>query len=174
MSKRVFLGVPVEPNLASEIEKWMRKKFRAPNVRFISANNMHLTLVAPWYEDDIDSVIAKLKGSYFKKFTIKLDNVSFGPDPKHPRLIWSSGEAPIIMLDLKQSLEVRLDKRPEKRQYLLHLTIARFNQQSFINFKVKDIDEKVGWKFEVDSFCLYESKLKPTGAEYSVLSTFSC
>src|SRR4030042_3981812 len=174
MKKRVFIGIKVGSELASEVISWQERYKGKFNVRWISKDNLHITLTPPWYEENIEGIIDKLAKMSFRlpSFGISFQKVAFGSQQRAPRLIWAEGLTPNEMFELKNLIEKTLNIKPEKRELKLHLTIARFRESYFKLFTVKKIENKISWKMKVNSFCLFESKLFPTGAEYSVLKEF--
>lgn len=176
MPKRIFIAIKIQPQLYPVITRWRKSYFGKLPVRWIKEKNLHITLVPPWYEpeDKIDNLTNKVEEGLrgFEPFKVLFERVCFGPDEKRPRLIWAEGEASEEILALKRKVEEILHKTPEKRDFKLHLTLARFGSEEFKKFSVKTLDDRVFWEQKVDSFCLFESKLSPEGAEYEVLGTF--
>lgn len=167
----MFVGIPIEEKLAKQILNWVDIKLEGFPIRKISKDNLHVTLIPPWYEENINKVIEKLELPKIKAFHFQFDSVSFGPNPRNPRLVWATGEFPQEISELTKILSKSLQKIPERRDYLLHLTIARFKPRDFGRFKIKNLDEKVMWRQKVDRICLYESKLQRGGAVYTNLKT---
>lgn len=171
--KRVFLAIKISDGLGKEIELW-QKKFKHLSVRWITKKNLHITLVPPWYEQDIEAVQKLLRNAnaQINPFWVSFTKVRFGPNSRPPRLIWAEGKTPTQIVALKTSLEKVLGKIPQRKEYLLHLTLARFKQKDFYNFSQKTINEKVNWKQEVKFFSLMESHLSRQGAEYEIIENF--
>jgi 2'-5' RNA ligase len=169
MKKRVFVGIPINRKLAGKILIWTRKYLNNENIRVISPENLHITLVPPWYENDTLSVIKKLKSINLSEFTIHLTDIEYGPSNRNPRLIWAKGKSPRKLLNILNELQNSFNYKKTQREHVLHLTIARFNKNDFPKFKQKKIDKRVNWRQSVNSMCLYESKLSPKGARYSIL-----
>lgn len=170
MQKRVFVSIPISSALQNGISTW-REKYRDLPVRWLSGKNLHITLIPPWYEQDPDAVIQKLKITTIgcAPFDIEFKEVTYGPDPRVPRLIWAEGQAPQDIHRLKAQIEKILGRLPEKRQFKLHLTLARFRPENFAKFPEKNLNETVSWQEKIDSFTLMESHLSPAGADYVIL-----
>lgn len=179
--RRVFVAIGISSQLKEEIAYW-QKKWNHLSVRWIKPENMHVTLIPPWYTTEVDKVIEDLKSvnqnrkrfwtsqnDAIKPFTITFREVTFGPNPKRPRLIWASGDVPSEILILKSKLGKILQRKSEKRPFLTHLTIARFKEKDFIKFPIKNLHSKVFWKEKIHSFLLMESHLRRSGAEYETL-----
>lgn len=174
--------MPLSERLQGEIESWRAKYGHLP-VRWLVGKNLHITLVPPWYEEDIQGVIDKLNraGEGFAPFDVLFEKVEFGPDPRQPRLIWAEGEAPKELIELRQRVEDALMQEPaallggprrEKRPFRLHLTLARFRPETFSSFPVKKLEEEISWRDRVNSFVLMEAHLSREGADYEILEEF--
>lgn len=171
MSKRVFVGIPASKELKLKIRKWTDKNLKELKVRIIPSKNLHITLIPPWNEENIDDVSRKLEEvkKNFIPFEIGFEKIFFGPSKKRPRLIWLEGKPNKKLFILKKELEKILDKKSEKRPSLPHITIARFKPRDFRQFPIKQLDEEINWRYRVVSFCLYKSKTLPSGAVYKIL-----
>jgi 2'-5' RNA ligase len=125
-----------------------------------------------------------------KPFDINFTNISFGPTKKEPRLIWASGEAPPQLIRLKQELEEALNQPSEKREFLLHLTVARFRPekrslrlnvaasgnrgvQPQVSMHLTDLNETIAWPETVSEYQLMRSDLHPDGARYTILQSYA-
>lgn len=177
MKRRVFVAIGVSYQLQEQITAWQEKLNHLP-VRWIKPENLHVTLIPPWYTTEVDEVISSLESinKIIEPFTITFREVTFGPNPIRPRLIWVSADTPSEIIVLKSKLEEVLPRqtwlaqKSEKREFLTHLTIARFKEKYFFKFPIKDIHDKVFWEERVSSFLLMESHLAKMGAEYERLA----
>ncbi len=167
MKKRVFLACLLSLSLQEKIEAWQKKYGDLP-VRWIAKKNLHLTLIPPWYEANLEGLITRIQKEplSINPFALKIEQVEFGPNPKKPRLIWTKGETPQELVKVKRTLELKLNKTPEKRKFSPHITLARFSLEQWKAFNSKKLNEKVAWREKINSFCLMESVLKKTGADY--------
>lgn len=174
--RRLFVAVPISKRLQDEIVEWEQQWQKLP-VRWLAGKNLHITLVPPWYEKDVENVKRQLTRASLvtrrSTCVMKFDRVTYGPDPRHPRLIWAQGQAPQALVQLKERIEAALQVKPERRAFRLHLTIARFRPETFSSFSTKTLNEKVIWRDTVLSFVLMESHLSRGGADYEVLATIS-
>ena len=180
MRRRIFVALPISKDSQNKIEEWGRDYQNLP-VRWIKGKNLHVTLIPPWYTAKVHEVIDRLKSlnNVIEPFTITFQEVAFGPNSKRPRLIWASGDSPSKIITLKSKLEECLGRKKEKREFMSHLTIARFKKEDFAKFLIKNLPrtmsvrglhDKVFWQEKVSSFLLMESHLKRGGAEYEKLA----
>lgn len=171
--KRIFIAVAISKEPQDKILKWTKKYKKLP-VRWLAGKNLHITLIPPWYTDNVETVIKKLKKVSCPPFDIEFSNVSYGPDPKRPRLIWAEGTASENIVCLKDKLEKMFPEyKNTYKEWLMHMTIARFDPGTFSSFSVKKLDEKVSWQDKIKSFVLMESHLSREGADYEVLEKFN-
>jgi 2'-5' RNA ligase len=183
MKHRVFVALPVPSPLKKEIFKWQREHSDMP-VRFLKNGTLHITIVPPWYTDNI-MAIRKLLGSMEKPKTVSLTftKIAFGPTEKNPRLIWATGLKSRRLQEAQRKFEYVLSLTPEKRPLLPHITIARLastkrlresRRAHFNHLKNPSSFQKskIHWKCTIKTFCLMESHLMRTGAEYHILHTY--
>jgi 2'-5' RNA ligase len=166
VKRRIFVAVALSQALQEQIIAW-QERHHLP-VRWIKGKNLHITLVPPWYEEDLERVKESLgKLCKHTPFSIALNTVEFGP-PRQPRLIWATGDTTKEMLELKEHVEAALGIHSDQK-FKLHVTIARFRPEDFRKMPVKKLGEKVDWKEQINSIVLMESHLTSAGADYEVL-----
>lgn len=163
--------------LQREIIEW-EKQFSDLPVRWLVGKNLHITLVPPWYEENLEKIEKLLKQVKSSgSIDLKFERVTFGPDPRRPRLIWAEGEVPPKLLALQQKLQEILEKEPEngfdrlttKRPLTLHLTLARFRPESFSSFEIQELKERIDWREEASRVALFNSMLSREGANYQII-----
>ncbi|MBN1929051.1 MAG: RNA 2',3'-cyclic phosphodiesterase [Chlorobiaceae bacterium] len=173
--RRVFVGLPAGRELAGAAMEF-RQAHAGLKVRWVKPEHLHLTLVPPWHCLDVDAVCQALRDEAARQapFEVVFERVSFGPDPRRPRLIWATGKAPAGMPEFARGLLTATGAPGEPRKaFLLHLTIARFNSRDLKAMETRKLREPVEWPATLDTLCLYESILKPGGAEYRELCRFT-
>lgn len=178
--QRIFVGVFASPALQKEVAVWV-KKFKNVQtkttslIRWLPPENLHLTLVPPWYveKEEIKKLADQLsKGLMSKPFSLNFKTVSFGPKPRSPRLIWVAAEASEEFAQMQKEFLSLVGQKAEKRELKIHLTIGRFRPESFNSFHLKQLNEAVDWRETVQEVTLAHSKLLPTGARYSPIFRF--
>jgi len=173
MAKRIFIALPLSEYLKQLVVQWQQDHTYLP-VRWISPKNLHITLLPPWPENDVDKVIDKLNSASIRMpaFPIIFEHISFGPNPKMPRLIWASGPTPPELNKLKQQIEATLDLPADSRLLKLHFTLARFKTENYHKFRNKYLNEIIAWQDRVNSFALLQSHLTSEGSEYEAIEQF--
>lgn len=173
MARRVFVALPISKGVQDAVYAW-RKQYRNLPVRWITPKNLHVTVVPPWEEDNIDAVLDVLRMAEGAAGQLALDFtlVRYGPTLKEPRLIWAEGEAPDQLFAAKHHIERALTRNPGEKPYRLHMTVARFDPARFPKFSVQDMKDTVSWTEEAKTFVLMESRQTPSGSDYTVLGEF--
>lgn len=168
--RRLFVGIPASGELRRSVLEW-HGEFHFLPVRRTPQENLHITLVPPFYESDYRKIAEKLKiaAGAARGFVFRFGQVVYGPDPKVPRLIWAEGETPEELAALRRAIFTGLGLRPDRRPFALHMTIARFPPENFEDFPIKDLRDKVSWLEQVKKFALFESVLAPDGTHYEIL-----
>ncbi len=183
MKKRIFIAInlpeDIKNRIGAEIEK-IRCKF-TNDIRFIGRNNWHITVSFLGWQND-ESMLPILKGmketiTDFSQFKIEINDISYGPKNKPPRMIWLNCGANTSknLSGLKDFLESKLiDEglifKQEHRQMSAHITLARF--QAADAGDLPDIKTNLNLNFQVKTLNLMESHLARAGAEYEILQSF--
>jgi 2'-5' RNA ligase len=172
--KRLFIALPVVGQLGQEAKNWQDNHFGWP-VRWLANEDLHITVISPWLEDDLDLLISKLDkfvSTPRDSVTLNFEKVVWGPNRISPRLIWAEGKSPVALLELKNRLEQAL-ARPDHRFYRLHLTRARFKLEDFGPAGLPQLADLVDWNQEIKSFSLFESEIGPDGPKYRKIKDFN-
>lgn len=171
MTKRLFIAIKASNALQNNVSQWRKKYQNFLPVRWIQIRNLHLTLVPPWSEKNLEGVRSCLRSLDINlaPFTVQFIKVSLGPTSKRPRLVWAIGKESNELVYLKKLLEKAFGKKTDERPFRPHMSLARFKPKDFSKFRTKRINEDIFWEQKVDSFALFESFLLNRGSEYEVL-----
>jgi 2'-5' RNA ligase len=105
--------------------------------------------------------------------------LGFFPNERHPRVLWAGVEAGPELAALAAGVEAALEPLAfarEERTFSPHLTLARFHSPRKLEALRAAIEQAGPLEFgavTAQEFHLYQSVLKPGGAEYTRLATFS-
>jgi 2'-5' RNA ligase len=151
--------------------------------RWVRPEGMHVTLkfigdVPVEKLDPIRAALANIQSG--APVEIHFRGVGFFPSEHRPRVVWCGIEAsenlPTLAADIERAL-VPLGIAPEKRKFTPHLTLARFGSSPHGLGKLVERAEELNSldlrMARETEFHLYESMLKPSGAEYKKLATFA-
>jgi 2'-5' RNA ligase len=176
----VALEIPsaVRENLAALLAS-LRAITKEP--RWVRAENLHVTLkfLGEVAEEKLEAARAALSGIRSDQaVTLEFRGLGFFPNEKHPRVFWAGVEASANLKTLAGDLEGAMEKLGfprEKREFSPHLTLARFERPRLSEALRKAITESAKREFgsvRTGEFHLIQSKLKPSGAEYTTVTTF--
>src|SRR6266851_5912724 len=179
---RLFVALEI-PSAVRENLAALLNSLRAvsPQKRWVRPENLHVTLkfigeVAEAKLAGIRSALAGVRSEQPAKLDFCV--LGFFPNEKHPRVFWAGIEASpnlnILAADIDKATE-KLGIPVEKRPFSPHLTLARFEPPPLPEKLRAAIRENAARDFgslRTSQFHLIESKLKPTGAEYTTVESF--
>lgn len=168
---RLFIGFAFSQPFRDEILNWQRNYLAWP-VNWLEPANWHLTVVAPWEDDNLEEakeIFAELKGR-FKPLPVSFNRVCFGPNAFSPRLIWATGQIDPAVEDIKKAALSALGLDEDRRPFIAHVTLARFRPETFPTLPARELNEAVSWETVLNTLVLFESHLGPAGAEYERLA----
>lgn len=171
---RIFVAINLPQALKKELLEY-RKKWPEIPARWAKENNIHITLNFLGYvaDEELQGILKAVKDVSVRhsSFYVKLNKICFGP---LKRMIWVKIEKSDELAGLKNDLDKALDNY-ENRGFNPHITLARIRMWDFKKMDQEDIpqiDEDISLEFEVKSIEIMESRLKRSGAEYTILQSF--
>lgn len=152
-----------------------------PKIRWTPVENLHVTLkfigsVVPEKLAGIRTALEHVRSE--RPVELRFRGIGWFPDGNRPRVIWAgvAGSRNITRLagDLDGAL-TKLGVPGQDRAFTPHLTLARC-EPGAISAPLRDAIEKQSLQefgtWLTNEFHLIESKLKPSGAEYTTLQSF--
>jgi len=149
--------------------------------RWVRPENLHVTLkfIGEWQPDKLEALRSALDAVRLDQpVTLDFRGLGFFPNEKRARVFWAGIEASPNLITLASEIEHATEKLGaprEQRAFSAHLTLARFEPPGLPEKLRGAIQENVAREFgslHTNRFNLIESKLKPSGAEYTTLQTF--
>ncbi|MCH7828506.1 RNA 2',3'-cyclic phosphodiesterase [Patescibacteria group bacterium] len=176
MLHRIFLAINLPEKTRKELLGYKEKWLKLP-ARWITPENLHVTLVFLGNTSDKELLevqrIAREIAAKHKQFSFFLQKIAYGPSEKQPRMIWTKGTMSKELLSLQKDLAGALGYQ-EERPFSLHITLARLNEWEFRMIEPEErpeVNEEISLKIPVSSLQVMESRLKRTGAQYSVIES---
>lgn len=189
---RAFIAIELPEEIRQkldEIEKQIQMRAgesARKAVRWVSANNMHLTLkflgeVSAGNLQTLSGMVQN-EAARHAAFDFRIAGLGAFPNIRRPRVIWVGAEAHARLTALQRAIESgasSLGYPAEERPYSPHLTLGRISQNARpdeIAHVARALQEaKVGELGTVRVRCvnLFRSDLRPSGAVYTVLREFS-
>lgn len=153
--------------------KWQQHNQALP-LRWTDRDSLHVTLVPPWYEQDIGSVIEalmQLQGQV-PEIKIQFSKIFFGPRPAQPRLLWAEGKATAQLYNLKEQFQEAVQQEGN-RKLRPHITLGRCTKPLEPELDYQNFQDDVFWNSVVNSVVLYESVRTEDGSQYDRLLEIS-
>jgi 2'-5' RNA ligase len=176
----VALEIPaaVRDNLATLIKELRNAELK---VRWVRAENLHVTLkfLGETPFEKLEEIRNALSAVHSEQ-PVELDfrGLGFFPNERHPRVLWAGMDASPDVQSLAASMDQALEKLGfprEDRAFTPHLTLARFSTPRItekLRAAIQQNMARESGRVKTNEFHLIESKLKPSGAEYTRLASF--
>ncbi len=181
---RCFFAIELPFELKERIAAFLSElKKHASGVKWVKSDALHITLkfMGNQPPEQVDKLVTTLLSNPLSVdgFGIRVEGFGAFPNKRRPRVFWLGVESlprtPLYSLfeQLEQQLEP-LGFERENRRFSPHLTLGRVKTPA-------DFDRLWNWaegnpfrtfQFEVESFVLMQSILKPSGAEYKLLQKY--
>jgi 2'-5' RNA ligase len=179
---RLFVALDLPDGVRSALAGLIAKlKPKSSGARWVNAENLHVTLKFIGHvEIDRLRPIQEALGTIHSSQVIDLQlrGIGFFPNERHPRVVWCGVAASPNLVALAADIEHALEPlgiESEGRPFTPHLTLARFKTEVGVSDLVRAANEMKSYDFgethEVN-FHLYESLLKPFGAQYNRLASY--
>lgn len=181
----VALEIPaaVRENLATLVKELSALSSQVPGKRphWVRPENLHVTLkfigeVANAKLEGIRGALSEVRSSAPVEMDFR--GLGFFPNDKHPRVLWAGLNASTNLAALVANIDRALETQGialEQRAFAPHLTLARFEPPGMHEKLRAAIQKSAELEFgscQASEFRLIESKLKPSGAEYTALASF--
>ncbi len=184
---RLFIAIDIDgqiKNALSNLQKQLQKQIdiRKNDVKWVNPENTHLTLkfLGEVKDDKVAGLcnIVKDVAKQFRNFDFDIEQLGcFGG--QSARVLWvGTGTGGDDLCELAKELEKQLARAGwpgENREFAGHLTICRVKNAK-AGFELANIcDDYKEFKagtVTVDSIKIYQSRLTPAGAIYTVVGNF--
>jgi RNA 2',3'-cyclic 3'-phosphodiesterase len=180
---RLFVALKIPSAVREELNALI-KAFRtvSPQTRWVRSENLHVTLkfIGEVPEEKLAGMRVALAG-------IRLDHpcaldfrgLGFFQNEKQARVLWAGIAASPNLKTLAADIELAMESLGiprDQRPFSPHLTLSRFESPRLAEKLRAAIQENAARDFgslRTSKFHLIESKLKPSGAEYTTLESFA-
>lgn len=184
---RAFIAIDIAPEILDQIKRIsadLNRKMNNHAVRWVSAENIHLTLkfLGDVSVNNIELLTdaLRLESANHQHFSISVGGIGAFPAVRRPRVLWIGVEGPEALLNLQRNIEVqmaRLGYEKDQRPFSPHLTLGRVSRSARPDEirVVSQVLEAYQLGFigitPVNEFHLYRSDLHPEGAVYTRILT---
>jgi len=177
--KRLFVAIGLPPEVQKKLSDFQYKmKSFAADAKWVRVEGIHLTLkfMGNVQEERIAAIISALRAISEPAFSVRIGGCGFFPNLKRPNVFWAGVDSPGA-IPLQQRIDLSMTEfgfQKEKRPFHPHLTLARFPNSQSPPALIREAEKRkeiMLCEFAAAHFSLYESMLKPQGAQYQILET---
>jgi len=181
---RCFIAIPLPEDIHKELSKIQSQlKETEADVKWVETGNIHLTLkfLGEVDQTKIKTIFQQLKEliSKYTRFETCMGKPGTFPTLLNPRVIWIDlNKNEDTINDLQKKIEEILQPfgfEKETRSFHPHLTLGRVRSKKNIQKlteTIKSFSSPQSRPFTIDKIVLFQSILKPQGAEYTALDEF--
>ena len=179
---RLFIAIEVPSDVRDALAAVVKELQKtAPKAKWVRPENLHVTLkflgsTAEEKRNHIEDTLRAIRSP--QPVSLKFRGLGFFPNQKRPRVLWAGMESSANLRALAEDIDRSMHGLGfplEERRFTPHLTLARFDPGGLppnLASAVKQHTSRgFGWH-TAREFHLIESRLKPTGAEYTTLQSF--
>lgn len=181
---RLFLALTIDPGIRASLEQAVdRLRGSRAAVRWVKPDAIHQTIKflgetpEERLEDLVDSLSSVCGGML--PFQIAVAGLGVFPDLRRPRVVWAGVQEPsgtLMRLWRETEKSTRTLGWPgEKKGFKPHITLGRVKGAiniSRLSEAIKSLENLHWGDQDVDGMALYQSRLKPGGAEYEIIHFF--
>jgi len=180
---RTFIALDLDKPLKETLEGLIsRLRHRGGDIRWVKPEGMHLTI--KFLGEIGEETVAKLKSSLgvvagrHKPFRLTFQGTGTFPPGSKARVLWVGVEDNSALKALQEDLETeteRLGFPREERRFHPHLTLGRVKASLGLQTLLQEFKQEANTSFgqtEVSRLTFFQSTLRPTGAEYSILGEY--
>lgn len=179
---RLFVAIDI-PDATREALAKLSRQFRklCPGARWVRIEGAHVTLkfIGETPPDRADQISAALHAARAPgAIELRFVGLGFFPNSRRPRVLWAGVGADTVLWSLAASVETQLEALGiprESREFSPHITVARFDSPKGLDTlraAVEKLDATEFGHAPAREFHLYQSVLKPGGAEYTRLASY--
>lgn len=179
---RLFVALQIPPAVRKNLAEFLEElRALSSQPRWVRAENLHVTLkfIGELQPEKLDAIRAALSAVHSDRLvTLDFRGLGFFPNEKRPRVFWAGIEVSANLAQLASDIDRATEELGiprEQRPFSPHLTLARFEPLGLPEALRSAIQKNAKREFgsvAAKEFHLIESKLKPSGAEYTTLETF--
>jgi RNA 2',3'-cyclic 3'-phosphodiesterase len=185
---RLFVALEI-PSVVKDKFAELMKELRASEppsstrkARWVRSENLHVTVkfIGEAASAKLEAVRAALSAVHSgRPVALSFRGLGFFPNENRARVLWAGMEASPNLASLAGDVDQalgRLGFALESRSFAPHLTLARFDPPGISRELRAAVEGNMTREFgllRTGEFHLIESKLKPSGAEYTTLQTFA-
>jgi 2'-5' RNA ligase len=179
MTNRLFVALDIPESALNELIELRDKLYGTPNkVRWESKEKLHITLkfLGDVGENVSELILRRFEDIEFPKISSSFSKFGFFKKNGLLKILFAGIDDNMKIEEFHKIINdecALLGFNKEDRKFKPHLTLLRIKENEDLNrlvvFNKKIIDNI---NFEINSFSVIKSELKPGGSEYSILKEF--
>ncbi len=184
---RLFIAIPLHlAGIKSDLIPRFQKALPRESISWSKPENLHQTLIflgetpenlIPQIMDIMDAVAYD-----FDPFMLTVEDTGIFGSSYDPKVIWAGVQPVALLTEIHNALSNALQEvgyKPDRQNFVPHLTVGRVRKKPDKKRLQTIMEKTAGVTFytqNVDELVLFESKLAPQGAEYTIkgVSTLGC
>lgn len=174
-SIRLFVAATLPPALQEALQQQLQP-YQHPAIRFIPAQNLHLTL---YFIGNVPAAqLASIKqtirqaAQQHRPFILEMAQAGPGPKRKFPRLVWARFAPHEAFEKLSRNLAQALAPEPQQQKSIPHITLARFRKGDPAPRDLPLVIPEEPLRLAVEAIALWQSELASPHPVYTVLETY--
>ncbi len=179
---RLFVALDLSGEIRANVARLIeRLRPAGREMKWVNPDSMHLTLKFLGHQpetklEEISTALAVVPVS--GPVSLDFRGLGFFPNERRPRVFWVGVEAPEALARLAQAIEQALAPlgiAAENRPFSPHLTLARLKEPRPMPRLIEELarlDTRAFGQMTATEFVLFESRLRPAGAQYTPLRMF--
>ena len=183
LQMRVFAGCPVPGQVATELAAWASERFSHPHLRFVSPENMHVTLFFFGSIDEpaVDQLTELTERVEWRPIAVTSRDIALfrqgalvlrlsTPDEVLHWLTYEKNNAETALGSMDRfcaELEKARGRGQSTRQLQLHVTFGRLKGRH----RLRVPEQAPSLSFELSELVLYESTLTARGSVYRAITS---
>lgn len=178
-----FVAIELTPAMRQPLIRLLQQLPRSREVRWCTEHQLHITLkfLGDVPDEQIPAICEALRetAAATAPYTIRLTQLGCFPSPHSPRVLWcgvdDAAAATAAWVQRADPLLAALGFEPEQRAFTPHITLGRSRSREGAGVLRRVLSECTplpAVEMMVESLVLFESRLRPSGAEYHAVATF--
>lgn len=168
---RIFIACSIER--FSDIQDLYSYLKEFKNIRTVNTPELHLTFrfFGELSEEETSRLLAEFRELILKKFILRISGLGCFPEVRKARILYMNVDAvEEILLDYDLISRINVGKRPEKRAFVPHITVARSKWPNNLENVVKRFGS-IHLEKAIDHMSVYQSILTASGPVYKIMES---
>lgn len=179
--KRLFIAIKVPENpLIVGLSDNLKTCLAKDKINWVKTSNLHLTFkfLGNTSVSKIPEILSAIEETtkLYEKFTASIDEIGIFGSKYNPKVMWVKANPEKRFNQIFETLSQHLSQigiSKTSENFVPHVTLARIKHIQDVKYFQSCISKykhSISFDFLVENMILFESRLTPKGAEYSVVN----